>query len=523
MELRYATEISAKETVQSSWRRRALKISLWVVGVPIALAVLLTIYFYIGGIEWGDWTIPNEADLRLEVREAPDEDNAYLALCALTNVCHLLTEEDSSMYVNGRTEYPDPLPDIRFVRYYGNRCDGDYEDEEMQIVREVRCNSEKARRILADNAAFFDAFHKALCRKGFWAKKENVGEYRPFVSYDFLVYRTFVRCAQLVEFRTQIAFEKGDMASSSSGICEMHALGQMISTNADTLVGYLAGDLIEKMAYRKMCEAVADRNVTDEAIGRFIKMIDAVEANAQLCWERAIKAELASRVKAIEFIFNRGADSYISYWEGEQRLIDAGKKRRMGLGKRILWKWPGLFKFCYHPREMIHRQTEQYRLMMAHAEPQVAKAEWWRSFVPGGAGRIWADNTLPDFTPYFIVPCLNRTRLRLVLAAERWRRAHGGENPPTLGALVPDYLAAVPRDPWSKKGAPINYDASLGVAWSVGKDGTYDYRKIAKSFDPLEKDSQEKRDTNNFAFRLDGKPIGLYDSTERGTMRPRQP
>ena len=78
---------------------------------------------------------------------------------------------------------------------------------------------------------------------------------------------------------------------------------------------------------------------------------------------------------------------------------------------------------------------------------------------------------------------MNRICPRLVIAAEKWRRAHGGENPPTLDALVPDYLASVPKDPWSKSGEPIKYDATLGVAWSVGKDG------------------------KKYAFRLDGKPI----------------
>ena len=377
--------------------KNTIKCLKWLAITFVALAALLTCYFYIGGIEWGDWTIPNEEELQLEVREVPDEENAYLALQALTNVCHLLTEEDFSMCVNGKTEYPDPLPDIRFVHYYGNRCDGDYDDEEMQLVQEVRGNSEKARRIITDNAVFFDAFHKALRRKGFWDKKEYVGEYRPFVVYDVPVYKAIIRCAQLLQLRTQIAFEQGDMAGSLSGIGEIHALGQMVSTNAGTLVAYLAGDWIEKMAYRKMCEAVTERKAPDEAIGRFVKMIDVDEENAQLCWERAIKAELASHVKAIEFLFNRGADSYISYYlEGVWHWDDVGEMRCIGLGKRILWKWPGLFKFCYHPREMTYRQTEHYRMMMAHAEPQIAKAEWWRSFIPGGVGRIWADNMLPD-------------------------------------------------------------------------------------------------------------------------------
>jgi len=500
--------MTLKDDSSALLRRRALKAFIWTAGVTIALMSLMTVYFCVGGIEWGDWTIPDEEELCFEVRNVPDEDNAFLALQSLTNVCHLLTEEDVSLCVDGKTEYPDPMPDIRFVRYYGNRYDGDYEDDEMKIVRDARGNPEKARRILADNAAFFDAFHKALCCKGFWDKKEYVGEYRPFVVYDLPVCKVIVRCAQLVGFRTQIAFEQGDMAGSLSGICEMHALGQMVSTNAETLVSYLCGNLIKNMAYRKMCEAVTERKAPDEAIGRFVEMIDADEADAQLCWELAMKGELASRVKAIEFIFNRGADSFLDYWEGERYWSDAGEVRRIGLGKRILWKWPGFFEFCYHPGEMIYLQAEHYRLMMAHAEPQIAGAEWWRLLVPGGAGRIWAD-MVPDLEPYFIMPRFSRMRARLILASEKWRRAHGGENPPTLEALVPECLADVPSDPWSKSGEPMKYDAALGVVWSIGKKGDYDYRNVVEGRTSDSGDMAIDDDTSKNAFRIDAQPMNF--------------
>jgi hypothetical protein len=44
------------------------------------------------------------------------------------------------------------------------------------------------------------------------------------------------------------------------------------------------------------------------------------------------------------------------------------------------------------------------------------------------------------------------------LAIERYRRAHGGQPPPDMSALVPAYLAAVPIDPFS--GAPFVYRPS---------------------------------------------------------------
>jgi hypothetical protein len=54
------------------------------------------------------------------------------------------------------------------------------------------------------------------------------------------------------------------------------------------------------------------------------------------------------------------------------------------------------------------------------------------------------------------------------LAAERWRRAHAGTAPVSLQALVPDYVAGVPQDPFT--GEPLRYrvDATGYTIYSVG-------------------------------------------------------
>ena len=125
-------------------------------------------------------------------------------------------------------------------------------------------------------------------------------------------------------------------------------------------------------------------------------------------------------------------------------------------------------------------------------------------FVPNWAGSIKA---LPLFAPFLKESQMNYMRPMLTVAAEKWRRAHDGKTPPTLDALVPDYLAAAPKDPWSESGEPIKYDAASGVAWSVGKDGKYDYRKVAKERKPAAVDSSADGDTQKYAFRLDGKSV----------------
>ena len=61
---------------------------------------------------------------------------------------------------------------------------------------------------------------------------------------------------------------------------------------------------------------------------------------------------------------------------------------------------------------------------------------------------------------------LDATRLLLALEIHRLRH---DSLPPTLEALVPAILPAVPRDPYD--GKPLRYDPVRGVIWSIGEDG----------------------------------------------------
>ena len=64
------------------------------------------------------------------------------------------------------------------------------------------------------------------------------------------------------------------------------------------------------------------------------------------------------------------------------------------------------------------------------------------------------------------------------LALLIYHREHGNL-PPTLDALVPDYLPAVPRDYFD--GQPIRYSRELRAVWSVHENG---FRPVG--LDPLD-------------------------------------
>ena len=65
---------------------------------------------------------------------------------------------------------------------------------------------------------------------------------------------------------------------------------------------------------------------------------------------------------------------------------------------------------------------------------------------------VWFGGLYPksDFENCFNKGAFARLRARLVLAAAKWRKAHGGKIPPSLESLVPECLDAVPADPWDR-------------------------------------------------------------------------
>ena len=470
----------------------------FLVGLAVTF-ILITCYFYIGGIEWGDWTIPDEAELRLELRDVPDSENAYLALQALTNLYHVAADDQKSTAISDNT----------FVSCYGNPFFiGDNDEREKWVaVRRDPSSLKRAEKILADNTEFFEKFHAALSLKGYaeidrrleYAKRAREGK-PPWGAY-LPLYKPLIDFARLIELRAQVALEKGDVESAVSAISEIHALGQLVMVNNESIGAYLVGVLIERISYKKMRDSIAMGKTPVEVLARFDRMVDASEASAQLCWARAIKAELAFNVRTLEWV----CDLPKNDWACNVQLEDFARKYSETL--KTGTRWPGLFGFIFHRREMVFRTTEYFRSIIAHEEPEIKPREWWVVFTPNLAGSILVDSLCPLFEQFFRERSLSCIKIRLVIAAERWRRAHGGENPPSLDVLVPDYLAAVPTDPWSKSGEPIKYDTSTGVAWSVGKDGTYDYRKVAKERKPADADKPLDGDTQTYAFRLDGKPI----------------
>lgn len=502
------------------------------IGTLVPTAAIL-LYFQIGAVEWGTWNVPEKGELQLPIAEVPDGENALEAVFALTNVCTLATGEDFEKSEERRfiRDYSTPFPPVL----------DDEEHERQAALRTDAASRSRAEKIVADNAPFFDGFRAALSLKGFFDKERKAWGYEVKTEDDGkggILYRSYkVPYSRLIPFiyllnlKAQVSLEKGDLEAGISAIEDLHALGERLADNANEITEYFVGVCCMESSYAMMCNAVAVDKASVETISGFCEIIDKDIVHAPSCRERAERMHIADMcVRMIELVRDTDDISRFSwqlgavYHNGESRHGDDG----------VIFKLPGYLGFALHRGKTMSRLAEIFSVVIGNGDwhrcfsdvpisgcPCSTYSK--RMFIPNffGDGLVWGLYPKSDFENCFNKGAFARLRARLVLAAAKWRKAHGGKIPPSLESLVPECLDAVPADSWDKDGRPPRYDADLGVVWSVGKKGDYDYRKTAKLLaDGCLLSKKDKDVMSENAFRLDALPVDCRSAGKRNLKAP---
>lgn len=108
-------------------------------------------------------------------------------------------------------------------------------------------------------------------------------------------------------------------------------------------------------------------------------------------------------------------------------------------------------------------------------EPEKKMPSPWRQFDPSPQAGMTDYEVMGGGNSHYIKAIQITARqiahnalCRTVIAIARYRLAHNGALPASLGELVPAYLPAIPQDPIDAK--PLRYDAARGRLWSIGMD-----------------------------------------------------
>ena len=479
-----------------------------VVGVPL----LMTAWFYIGGIETGDTSLPDDADLRWTPPEVADEDNAFVAIIATTNL-------------------------INTANFEKNRCGGGL----PELWGEEPGAAEEADRIIDDNAAFFWAFARGLERKGF---RNTLPPLSEEIRFSALPFHVMNRMSNLWQIKIRREMDRGEWNAAVADLDVLHRFGRVVSDNAALITDLMVANRIECMACGIIQDLVSYERLSVSQLARFAELVDDDAKVAPENAVRVVKAEYANSCAHLdamspEFVLSLAGwtfclDNILTEICADVLGVRASDESfSNGVAEfliRTIVRWPGYFRYTLHRRTTRKRLADIARKALKGEVDEAAYEDSIQSlFARNAFGRGW----LREFavtchimvagafrlSPRFArarTPMFARARTQLVIAAARWRLDHDGEMPPTLDALVPKYLPAVPLDPWSKDGKPLSYDAATGVVWSVGESGDFDYSKLSVEKD---KDVREDRDktTYPFAFRLDGKPLRRKELIDIGT------
>ncbi len=268
------------------------------------------------------------------------------------------------------------------------------------------------------------------------------------------------RVGLLYRVKARAEAERGDVAAGRETLLSLGRLGRQIKRLGVT--HYVIGTGLSAMA------------VKDSSMPPFA-------AEGDVTWLMRLRdmiRDASSETPILEAV-ERERDIRKAYFSASAVEL-AGRHSDSWLLATLLGCFPGYGNYAFQSEVCIRKEMEaldrlqekikerhydrDYAKDPAHPEPSMFRRNWL------GEERVQSDG-LPGFYRFW-------TRLRfywsaydVALVCRCYRMTHGAW-PPSLDALVPDWLVAVPADPFD--GQPLRYDTTNHYLWTKGADGTFD-------------------------------------------------
>ena len=418
--------------------------------------------------------------------EVPAEaDNIYLGLVAVTNV------------VNEKTGVP-VLISV-------------FEEHEKALMnldnpKKEEMAAEEKDAILAESAKVLSIFHEAVQRKT-WYALDPAGKRNPFPEIT-----TFLRLCRLAALETRRNLELGKTGTAIEDVRDMILLARKIEQDAESAVRWITAGGLLKYADGTVLKIVRSGKATDEEL---LRLQDALR-----------QFDLASRTGRAERMLNN--DYMVFFGQMTEKLntselseclksvdhstgLAAGAMRIMLLFKPYAYHhnrtWTIYARYLEEMKEGYRRGYDKAAWDKIEDECHVICNAGWR-FGPNFAGRKILEGCLPAWRSIgesILTYSFQHGAVETIVAAARFKRKTGAF-PGKLAELVPDYLPAVPCDPFAP-GTEMKYDAARGIIWTVGKDGTFNGETVKPrangKYDIYGKYGKEN---SRYVFNIDGSP-----------------
>jgi len=417
----------------------------------IGAAILLASLFLAALIYAPIWDIapPDVSDLAVVRTEVPPEENAYACFLQATNELHEPPDFSLSEYLRGQTN-----------------------DDALVSA------------VIATNQAVI-AWIKHGVERPFCQEPDNAN--------NFSLFWRFFEVGQLLA--TQARFERmqGRMSEATDAALLLMQYGARLHQASDNMIDYPIANGVVNMGLTQAMALVRDKRCGPAERARLLAALTELRsANQELA--KSARGDYAVQMELLEP--TRSGRAYQIYAD----RLGVSKFKRTVVRLRVQFVYlPSYFMQYNRTRHLI---AGDYRLLMAHAGTAYADHPLGGSDTTGVLSGNTSQNDGPSAkrgqTHRLRWPSANVLGLRIwryqrKMLADKVRRACGdecklsaarlllacrayeeatGHLPETLQALVPDYLPAVPRDPFD--GQPFRYSTERRIIYSVGEDLTDD-------------------------------------------------
>ncbi len=348
-----------------------------------------------------------------------------------------------------------------------------------------KLSSDELDALVAENAEAIAFFQNAARRtKWYDAATRDKG----FFS-NFFPCGVFIQMVKLYRAKAERQIARGEIRAAVESVDDLMTLSSTIQSDAETIVCWLVANGAQGMALSVAVQIIASGKASDEELRTLL--------GALCLTDVPMLRESVQRAVNNEFLYG---------FVDAQRIVVADM--RSGWTSRLI------SGFAYHPN-----RTKKFYVKMANRAKELLSHDYdkrlWESFeseitaatprrfimlTPNHAG--W--QVLAALFPAYDALAKHLARgefglsaAKVVVAAELFRRKTG-HRPKSLEALVPEFLPAVPADPFGC-GASLKYDAERGVVWTVGPDGKFNGEK-----QPGKKSYGRNR---GYVINLDGRKV----------------
>ncbi len=427
--------------------KKTLKIIKWTAITVVAAFVVASAYVGMNSFD----SEPPDVSRFVNPMEVPsDADNVYCALVAATNV---VNENVGKLVLDSVFE--------------------NYKDAFERYSQHKSMTTEERDLILAEAAKPLALFHEAAQRKTWYAFDKSTGKRQFFPAITRLM-----QLCRLAELEAMRHIARGETGAAVENVRDMLLLARKIENDSESAVRWLVvNGCLLRYADNIAMKLVQSGKATDEDLVRLQDALRQFELpNRHERAQRMLNndftvffGQMMEQVDTSEistFLKNRDNSTTLDAWVARIvpliRPYAFHRNRSWTIYANLLDKMKERFRLGYDKAEWEKLEEE--------ARVACGATTGWR-FGPNFAGKKMIEVTMPEWQGIAISiakSSFQHAAAETVVAAARFRRKTGAY-PKTLAELVPEFLPAVPEDPFAY-GKELKYDATRGVIWTTGKD-----------------------------------------------------